>query len=98
MNTLTFCSRAPPPPLPFSRSGVSCIQWLRHASLSAAFALCPYSPEAVFRYVNLLIAEARSEDALRVAEAALNVAPKNGQFKGLVQPLRNGKTPPNRNG
>jgi hypothetical protein len=35
-----------------------------------AFALCPYSPEAVFRYVNLLLSENRAADALLVAETA----------------------------
>ncbi len=58
-----------------------------------AFALCPYSPEAVFRYVNLLSSKARSEDALRVAEAASNVDPNNAQLKTLVQQLRKGKAP-----
>ena len=60
-----------------------------------AFALCPYSPEAVFRYVNLLTGEARSEDALRVAEAALRVDSKNVQLKTLVHQLRQGKAPRN---
>src|SRR5205823_7512376 len=58
-----------------------------------AYALCPYSPEAVFRYVNLLMGEARSEDALQVAEAALKVDSKNDQLKSLVQQLRKGKAP-----
>jgi len=57
------------------------------------YPLCPYSPEAVFRYVNLLMGEARSEDALQVAEAALKVDSKNDQLKSLVQQLRKGKAP-----
>ena len=56
-----------------------------------AFALCPYGPEAVFRYVDLLTTETRSEDALRVPEAALRVDAKNVQLKTLVQQLRQGK-------
>jgi len=35
-----------------------------------AWALCPYSPEAVFRYVNLLLSQKRIPDALVVAETA----------------------------
>ena len=35
-----------------------------------AWALCPYSPESVFRYVNLLLSENRVADALLVAETA----------------------------
>jgi hypothetical protein len=35
-----------------------------------AWALCPYSPEAVFRYVNFLLARDRMADALVVAETA----------------------------
>ena len=34
-----------------------------------AFAFCPYSPEAVFRFVNLLIGHQQIDDALLVANA-----------------------------
>jgi tetratricopeptide (TPR) repeat protein len=40
-------------------------------ALRQALAYCPYSPEAVFRYTNLLINQARYEDALLIAETAL---------------------------
>jgi len=35
-----------------------------------AWALCPYSPEAVFRYVNFLLEQKRVDDAILVAETA----------------------------
>jgi hypothetical protein len=33
-----------------------------------AWALCPYSPDAVFPYINLLLSQNRISDALLVAE------------------------------
>ena len=55
-----------------------------------AFAFCPYSPEAVFRYVQLLTQPqvGRYEDALIVAETCLKLDPYNGQVIGLVNSLR----------
>jgi tetratricopeptide (TPR) repeat protein len=53
-----------------------------------AFAFCPYSPEAVFRYVNLLLQFNRVEDALLIAETCLKLDPYNGQVKGLVDNLK----------
>ncbi len=38
-----------------------------------AFALCPGSPEAVFRYMNLLLGQKRLEDGILVAEAGAKV-------------------------
>ena len=37
-----------------------------------AFALCPYSPEAILRYVGFLAAQGRKEDAIAVLETALS--------------------------
>jgi hypothetical protein len=57
-----------------------------------AFALCPYSPEAVFRYVNLLLSENRSADALLVAETAGKMPAMQGrdgeQVRGLITQLK----------
>jgi len=58
-----------------------------------AFALCPYSPEAVFRYVNLLVELRRTDDARLVATTASKVDPKNSQLKGLVENLKESATP-----
>jgi tetratricopeptide (TPR) repeat protein len=52
-----------------------------------AFAFCPYSPEAVFRYVNLLLSMSRFEDALIVASTCLKLDPFNGQVIDLVKRL-----------
>jgi hypothetical protein len=52
-----------------------------------ALALCPYSPEAVFRYVNLLVEEKRLEEALLVAQAAAQLQPDGTQFGQLVKEL-----------
>ena len=57
-----------------------------------AWALCPYSPEAVFRYVNFLLAQDRSADALVVAETAAQMPSMHGkdgeQIRGLVEQLK----------
>jgi hypothetical protein len=49
-----------------------------------AFALCPSSPEAVYRYINFLRAEGRKADALLIAHAAVSADPKNAGFRSLV--------------
>jgi hypothetical protein len=54
-----------------------------------AFALCPYSPEAVFRYTTLLTNLNRLDDALLLAKTCEKLEPDNGQFTGLAQKLRN---------
>ena len=53
-----------------------------------AFAFCPYSPEAVYRYVQLLVNMRRVDDALLVAETAQKLDPYNGQFAYLINNLR----------
>jgi tetratricopeptide (TPR) repeat protein len=52
-----------------------------------AFALCPSSPEAVFRYVQLLVNMGRVNDALAVAETAQKLDPQNSQFGFLIKNL-----------
>jgi tetratricopeptide (TPR) repeat protein len=58
-----------------------------------AFAFCPYSPEAVFRYVNFLLSSnpSRLDDAEIVAETCLKLDPFNDQVKGLVGQLEDFK-------
>ena len=53
-----------------------------------AIDLCPTSPEAVFRYVNLLMSQNRSADAVPIAEAATKAAPDNQQFQDLFRQLQ----------
>jgi tetratricopeptide (TPR) repeat protein len=57
-----------------------------------AFAFCPYSPEALFRYVNLLLPLNRVDDALLLAETCLKLDPYNAQVIGLVGNLQSIKT------
>jgi tetratricopeptide (TPR) repeat protein len=54
-----------------------------------AFAFCPFSPEAVFRYVQLLVQLQRVDDALLIAETCLKLDPFSGQVQGLVNSLQN---------
>jgi thioredoxin-like negative regulator of GroEL len=56
-----------------------------------AFAFCPYSPEAVFRYAQLLLQLQRFDDALLVAETCLKLDPYNGQVRGLMESVRSYK-------
>jgi tetratricopeptide (TPR) repeat protein len=62
-----------------------------------AFAFCPYSPEAVFRYINLLANPniRRYDDALIVAETCQKLDPYNPQIAGLVDQLKAMKNQPN---
>ena len=52
-----------------------------------AWVLCPYSPEAVFRYVNFLIEQKRVADALVVAETAAQMPSMQGQEGQLMRDL-----------
>jgi len=50
-----------------------------------ALALSPRSPEAVNRYINLLLNQKRNSDAALVAELALKFDPQNAQLKEFVR-------------
>ncbi len=52
-----------------------------------AFAFCPYSPEAVFRYINFLLQYGRIDDALLVAQTCHELDPYNDPVKALVKQL-----------
>jgi len=52
-----------------------------------SFAFCPYSPEAVYRYVNFLLQLNRLDDALIVAKTCQKLDPFNDQIVGLVDQL-----------
>ena len=49
--------------------------------------VCPYSPEAVFRYINLLVSQNRINEAFPVAQNALRAEPNNQQFRDLLGEL-----------
>jgi tetratricopeptide (TPR) repeat protein len=53
-----------------------------------SFAFCPYSPEAVYRYVNFLLPLGRLDDALLVAQTCLKLDPFNDGVKDLVKTLQ----------
>jgi tetratricopeptide (TPR) repeat protein len=57
-----------------------------------AFAYCPYSPEAVFRYVNFLLQFNRLDDAAIVAQTCLKLDPFNDQVKNLIRQLQEFKS------
>ena len=48
-----------------------------------ALQITPDSPEAVFRYINLLLSQSRVADALPIVENAIKAAPDNEQLQGL---------------
>jgi tetratricopeptide (TPR) repeat protein len=56
-----------------------------------AFLFCPFSPEAVFRYVNLLLSLQRFDDALLVAQTCLKLDPFNSQVSDLIRNLQSWK-------
>jgi beta-lactamase regulating signal transducer with metallopeptidase domain len=57
-----------------------------------AWALCPYSPETAYRYVNLLTSENRISDALLIAETTAEMPAMQGrdgdQIRSLVKQLQ----------
>jgi beta-lactamase regulating signal transducer with metallopeptidase domain len=61
------------------------------------FVLCPYSPEAVFRYVDFLLQFHRIEDARLITQTALRFDPEKhsskDQFKDLLQRLQQMQEP-----
>jgi tetratricopeptide (TPR) repeat protein len=57
-----------------------------------SFAFCPYSPEAVFRYVQFLMQYNRIDDAILVAKTCLKLDPYNGSVADLIENLERYKT------
>jgi hypothetical protein len=60
-----------------------------------AYVLCPYSPEALFRYTAFLSQHNRSADALLLATTNLRVEPNNDQVQALVRRLKSAAAAPN---
>src|SRR5436190_5394733 len=52
-----------------------------------AFAFCPYSPEALYRYVQLLAGARRFDEAILLARTAIKVDPNNGGLQNLISEL-----------
>ena len=62
-----------------------------------AFAFCPYSPEAVFRFAQLLLNEGRAAEAYLVARTCQKFDPENPHVADLVRqlaPYQPGGAPP----
>ncbi|HYV33209.1 MAG TPA: hypothetical protein VEO53_19130, partial [Candidatus Binatia bacterium] len=57
-------------------------------SFKQAYAFCPYSPEALFRYINLLLSSGRLDDALLIANTSQKLDPFNGQIENLIFELK----------
>ena len=76
------------------KSDVEFQRVLREAEFTfrQAFAFCPYSPEAVYRYVTLLLQLNRLDDALLIAQTCLKLDPYNGSVIGLVNNLQTFKS------
>ncbi len=53
-----------------------------------SFAFCPYSPEAVYKYVQLLLSMGRMPDALLIAETSLKWDTGNQALMSLVNQLK----------
>jgi tetratricopeptide (TPR) repeat protein len=90
---LGFSSGAPTPAQYLPKSEAERARMIKEADFAfkQAFAFCPFSPEAVFRYVQLLANLGRMEDAIIVAETCQKLDPYNGQVKALVDQLKGQK-------
>ena len=56
-------------------------------ALRQSYAICPYSPEAIYRYVNFLQSRQRPGDAIVIAKTSLHLDPENQQLQSLVSQL-----------
>ena len=56
-----------------------------------AYALCPVSPETLFRYVQLLLRVNRANDARLLTETTLKLDPTNALIQSLLDQLKNPK-------
>ena len=54
-----------------------------------AFAFCPWNPDAMFHYINLLSQVGRVDDDLLLVDTCLKLDPYNAQVIGLQNNLRN---------
>jgi beta-lactamase regulating signal transducer with metallopeptidase domain len=76
----------PPAPSQYApKSGAERQRMIKEAdfALKQAYAICPFSPEAVYRYVNFLIDQKRKSDAVLVVQAAAHIDPEH--FNDLLR-------------
>jgi tetratricopeptide (TPR) repeat protein len=57
-------------------------------SFKQAYAFCPYSPEALYRYVQLLAGARRFDDAILLAKTSKDLDPANSGLDRLVDELQ----------
>jgi tetratricopeptide (TPR) repeat protein len=82
----------PPEFAPKSNADLQALVRETDFAFKQSFAFCPYSPEAVFRYVNFLLQFNRLDDALIVAQTCLKLDPFNDQVKNLIHQLQEFKS------
>jgi tetratricopeptide (TPR) repeat protein len=56
-----------------------------------AFAYCPYSPEAVFHFMDLLLTQNRVDDAIAILQTCHKLDPYNGQISDWIDQLSRGR-------
>jgi len=85
---------APTPPQYMPKNSEQQQRLMREADFAfkQAFAFCPYSPEAVFRYMQLLLSANRLDDAILVVQTALKFDPYNAQLADTLNRLKQYKS------
>ena len=80
----------PTPPEYLPKSEAERQELIREADFAykQAFAFCPYSPEVVQRYVNLLVMLQRFDDALLVAQTCSDFDPYNKLVANMVKQIK----------
>ncbi|MGH9638002.1 MAG: hypothetical protein ACRD72_24450, partial [Candidatus Angelobacter sp.] len=53
-----------------------------------AFAICPYSPEAIYKYTMFLVKCKRADDAFLLVKTSLRLDPDNSQLRDLIKWIR----------
>ena len=81
-------ANAPPEYRPKSKTDYQALLKEADFAFRQAFALCPYSPEAVFRYDPTALQLNRLDDALLVAQTCLKLDPAEQPGQGLVKNLK----------
>jgi tetratricopeptide (TPR) repeat protein len=86
---LGVLSQVPTPPEYLPKNEAERNALIREADFSfkQAFAFCPYSPEAIYRYINFLVSLNRIDDAVIAAQTCLDFDPYNDQVANLVRQL-----------
>ena len=56
-------------------------------ALRQSYAICPYLPEAIYRYLNLLQSRRRTDDSILIVKTSLHLDPENQQLQSLMSQL-----------